>query len=253
MHNFDDKLSVGLCNIQGGLTSLTKTLEIQELLHREKFDLLGINETNLKSDICTNTLNLPPNYNLIRCDRPNDSGRGGCGILISENIEYKLITISGINRKLNFKFMLEILKVMINVIFGFFSVLIFFIKQKPNLVISTGGYSSFLPLQVARILKVPYVLHEQNSYPGIVTRMFSKKAKAVMISIWDGEQKSSLKINLWTKEMMAEEMKFFTFQIIDSLADNYKKSVGDEMILGVMRDGDLVHLTLTLAERPDHQ
>jgi len=32
-----------------------------------------------------------------------------------------------------------------------------------------------------------------------------------------------------------------------------EKSVGDEMILGVMRDGDLMHLTLTLAERPDHQ
>ena len=32
-----------------------------------------------------------------------------------------------------------------------------------------------------------------------------------------------------------------------------EKSVGDEMILGVMRDGDLIHLTLTLAERPDLQ
>jgi len=32
-----------------------------------------------------------------------------------------------------------------------------------------------------------------------------------------------------------------------------EKSVGDEMILGVIRDGDLMHLTLTLAERPDHQ
>ena len=32
-----------------------------------------------------------------------------------------------------------------------------------------------------------------------------------------------------------------------------EKSVGDEMILGVLRDGDLMHLTLTLAERPDHQ
>ena len=28
--------------------------------------------------------------------------------------------------------------------------------------------------------------------------------------------------------MMAEEMKFFTFQILDALADNYQKSVGDE-------------------------
>ncbi len=32
-----------------------------------------------------------------------------------------------------------------------------------------------------------------------------------------------------------------------------EKSVGDEMILGVIRDGDLMHLTLTLAERPDHR
>ena len=32
-----------------------------------------------------------------------------------------------------------------------------------------------------------------------------------------------------------------------------EKSVGDEMILGVVRDGDLIHLTLTLGERPDLQ
>ena len=32
-----------------------------------------------------------------------------------------------------------------------------------------------------------------------------------------------------------------------------EKSVGDEMILGVLRDGDLMHLTLTLGERPDLQ
>ena len=30
--------------------------------------------------------------------------------------------------------------------------------------------------------------------------------------------------------MMAEEMKFFTFQILDNLADTYKRSVGDEKI-----------------------
>ena len=116
----------------------------------------------------------------------------------SENIEYKLITISGINRKLNFKFMLENLKVMINVIFGFFSVLMFFIKQKPNLVISTGGYSSFLPLQMARILKVPYVLHEQNSYPGIVTRMFSKKAKAVFLGFENAKKYLKFSNNIYS-------------------------------------------------------
>ena len=62
------------------------------------------------------------------------------------------------------------------------------------------------------------------------------KAKAVMISIWDGKDKTSLKIDLWTKEMMAEEMKFFTFQILDSLAETYKKSVGDEKISDEIKD-----------------
>ena len=30
-----------------------------------------------------------------------------------------------------------------------------------------------------------------------------------------------------------------------------EKSVGDEMVLGVLRDGDFMHLTLKLVERPD--
>jgi len=61
-------------------------------------------------------------------------------------------------------------------------------------------------------------------------------AKAVIISIWDGVAKSSLKIDLWTKEMMAEEMKFFTFQILDSLSETYKRAVGDEKIAKEIKD-----------------
>lgn len=64
----------------------------------------------------------------------------------------------------------------------------------------------------------------------------NNKAKAVLISIWDGVQKSSLKIDLWTKEMMAEEMKFFTFQILDSLSETYKRAVGDEKIAQEIKD-----------------
>ena len=61
------------------------------------------------------------------------------------------------------------------------------------------------------------------------------KAKAVIISVWDGEEKTSLKIDLWTKEMMAEEMKFFIVQILDSLSDTYKKSVGDDKVAMEMK------------------
>ena len=85
-------LVVGHCNIQGGLTGLAKPLEIQDLLKNYGMDILSLNETNLKSDIDTSTLHLPHNnYNFIRCDRPTDNGRGGCGILINKNINYKEI------------------------------------------------------------------------------------------------------------------------------------------------------------------
>ena len=56
-------------------------------------------------------------------------------------------------------------------------------------------------------------------------------AKAIMLSIWDGVDNSSLKIDLWTKDMTTEEMKFFIVQILDSLADSYKKSIGDEKVV----------------------
>ena len=71
---------------------------------------------------------------------------------------------------------------------------------------------------------------EQITWDATDSNIKNNPAKAVMISIWDGVAKSSLKIDLWTKEMMAEEMKFFTFQILDSLSETYQRSVGDEKI-----------------------
>ena len=93
MHTIINNLAVGHCNIQGGLTNLAKTLQVQELIFREKLDILGINETNLKSDIDTSTLNLPHNFNFIRKDRKNNSRRGGCGLLISKSVKYELLEL----------------------------------------------------------------------------------------------------------------------------------------------------------------
>ena len=87
------KLAVGHCNIQGGLTSIHKCLELQNLIINEKLDILCLNETNLKSDIDTNTLNLPSNYKFLRKDRNSDNGHGGCGILVSNNLKCRLIDL----------------------------------------------------------------------------------------------------------------------------------------------------------------
>ena len=88
-------LGIGHCNIEGGLsTNLAKTTEINNVIFREQLDVFGINETNLNPGIITDSLNIPLNYTLERCDRPNSSSRGGCGILISKKLKYKLVTLN---------------------------------------------------------------------------------------------------------------------------------------------------------------
>jgi len=51
-------------------------------------------------------------------------------------------------------------------------------------------------------------------------------AKAMMLSFWDGADKSALRIDLWTKEMMVDEMADFYYQHLISLADTFKRATG---------------------------
>ncbi len=50
------------------------------------------------------------------------------------------------------------------------------------------------------------------------------KAKAMMIAFWDGADKSALRIDLWTKEMMVDEMADFFYQTILTMADTYNRA-----------------------------
>jgi len=53
---------------------------------------------------------------------------------------------------------------------------------KPDVVIGTGGYVSWPVLSVAAKMKIPTVIHEQNAFPGVTTKMLSKVVDKVMIS-----------------------------------------------------------------------
>ena len=63
-----------------------------------------------------------------------------------------------------------------------FSCFIFFLRSRPGRVVGFGGYVSYPVLQMARIFRVPYYIHEQNSVMGRVNRGFVKGAKGVMTS-----------------------------------------------------------------------
>ena len=52
----------------------------------------------------------------------------------------------------------------------------------------------------------------------------SQKAKAMMLSFWDGAEKAALRIDLWTQDMMVDEMADFFYQTLMTMADTYGRA-----------------------------
>lgn len=55
-------------------------------------------------------------------------------------------------------------------------------RDRPDLVIGLGGYGSFGPVLAASHLKIPSVLHEQNSVMGLANKFTAPRADAVALT-----------------------------------------------------------------------
>ena len=51
-----------------------------------------------------------------------------------------------------------------------------------------------------------------------------QKAKAMCIAFWDGADKTAMRIDLWTKDMMVDEMADFYYQMFSTMADTYQRA-----------------------------
>ena len=49
-------------------------------------------------------------------------------------------------------------------------------------------------------------------------------SKSVMIALWDGNENNTLRIDLWTKDMMVDEMADFFYQTLMTMADTYGRA-----------------------------
>lgn len=61
-------------------------------------------------------------------------------------------------------------------------------------------------------------------------------AKAMMLSLWNPEDKNTMKIDLWTKDMSIEEMKQFFHQTLLTMADTFERATGEHLICEDLRD-----------------
>ena len=75
------------------------------------------------------------------------------------------------------------------------------------------------------------VMTDENKVPAAIewkatdtTIENAQKAKAMMLSMWDGAEKAALRIDLWTRDMMVDEMADFFYQTMMTMADTYGRA-----------------------------
>ena len=62
-----------------------------------------------------------------------------------------------------------------------------------------------------------------------------QKAKAMMLSFWDSTDKTALRIDLWTKDMMVDEMADFFYQTMMTMADTYGRATNHKDMVDEMK------------------
>ena len=64
----------------------------------------------------------------------------------------------------------------------------------------------------------------------------AQQAKAFMLSLWDGAEKTALRIDLWTQKMMVDEMADFYYQTMMTMADTYERATRNTELVKEMKD-----------------
>lgn len=63
-----------------------------------------------------------------------------------------------------------------------------------------------------------------------------QQAKAFMASFWDPKERTALRMDLWTKKMMVDEMNDFFFQTLMTMADTYVRATRNEDLSNELKE-----------------
>ena len=114
----------------------------------------------------------------VRIDFVGTKGKIEARVIPEKGFAFHTIWISGFHRRLTVDNLLFPVKVVVSLFQSFFLIR----KVKPNVVVGTGGYVCGPILSIASLMKIPTVVHESNSYPGVTTRMVASKTSKVFIT-----------------------------------------------------------------------
>lgn len=99
-------------------------------------------------------------------------------LAIENNLKFLNVNAYPMPRKISFSLFLWGIKTLFSGIKAYFYIL----KYKPHAIFATGGYVSAPSLIGAFLSNTPYMLHDADIHPGIVTRRFAPRAKFVSVA-----------------------------------------------------------------------
>ena len=72
--------------------------------------------------------------------------------------------------------------------------------------------------------KIPQSIQWEATDSGIEGK---RDCKATMLTVWDGKDNTTLRIDLWTKDMLVDDMKRFFYESFMSMAEAYQRATED--------------------------
>lgn len=109
------------------------------------------------------------------------------GIVKEKGFNFLPVKVKGMPRQLSFSLLKWCFQLMIAV----FQSLIYLLKYRPVAVFGTGGYVSapvLIACSVFKFLHIPFMMHDCDAQPGLVTRKISPYAKCVSLA-FEGAKK----------------------------------------------------------------
>jgi UDP-N-acetylglucosamine--N-acetylmuramyl-(pentapeptide) pyrophosphoryl-undecaprenol N-acetylglucosamine transferase len=98
--------------------------------------------------------------------------------LNKEKIETRFILSGKLRRYFSLKNPVDIIKLIVGIVQSFFYLFILM----PDVIFSKGGYGSIPVVFVGWIYRIPIILHESDSTPGLANRFLAKFSKKIIIS-----------------------------------------------------------------------
>jgi UDP-N-acetylglucosamine--N-acetylmuramyl-(pentapeptide) pyrophosphoryl-undecaprenol N-acetylglucosamine transferase len=122
---------------------------------------------------------LKKNSSIEKIDWITTSRGNESELALKYQINMVQLAVTGIQRKISIQPLIAVAKSGV----AFLKMVAFLKKERIGAVIAFGGYVCGPVLMAAKLLKIKIYLHEQNSIPGMVNKMFASKSEKMFLGM----------------------------------------------------------------------